>query len=43
MKDVYPLLSLKGKKKKEKESQTLLLRLSRRSQRGKHVGVQTKG
>lgn len=38
MKDVSPLLSPKGKIKK---SQKHLLSLKRRSQGGKHVGVQT--
>lgn len=38
MKDVSRLLSLKGKKKNLKN---ILLRLKRRSQGGKHVGVQT--
>lgn len=37
MKDVSPLLSLKGKKK---NLRNILLRLKRRSQGGKHVGVQ---
>lgn len=39
MKDVSRLLSLKGKKKKNLKN--ILLRLKRRSQGGKHVGVQT--